>query len=424
MINLDLARSLPTAMLPSPLNIGLGLEYRVEEFETTAGEENSYFIDESPVDLGDQGFGIGSNGFVGFPPEIAKKNNRGSYAAYIDLETNVTKDLLVGAAGRYEDFETFGDTLNGKLNARWQTTSAMALRGSISTGFRAPTVGQVNIQSVTTAISDGKLANELNFPAAPLVGIVDGAKPLTPEKAFNLSAGTVVDFGNLTVTLDYYRIKIRDRIALTDKIELTDDQKDRLQDERGVANAQDIKIVKFFTNAFGSTTHGVDVVATYPMALAGGNTLWTFAGNFNKTQITDIINKKTVPAHRVVQLEKSLPTLRFTLTGDHRQGPWQILGRVYWYNSFTEFTADSQPDHRTDAGQQWLVDLETSYTMKTGLTVSAGAQNLFDSYPSRSGGFGHAVYRVCALWIQRWILLPEGVVCILTTPHPHPHPLP
>ncbi len=389
-INLDLSRSLPTAMLPSPLNIGVGLEYRVEEFETVAGEENSYYINrkfndaEKDVGLAAQGFGIGSNGFVGFPPEIAKKNNRGSYAAYIDLETNVTKDLLVGAAGRYEDFETFGDTLNGKLNARWQTTSAMALRGSISTGFRVPTVGQVNIQSVTTAISDGKLANELNFPAAPLVGIVDGAKPLTPEKAFNLSAGTVADFGNLTVTVDYYRIKIRDRIALTDKIPLTGDQKNRLQDERGVANAQDIKIVKFFTNAFGSTTQGVDVVATYPMALAGGNTLWTFAGNFNKTQITDIINEKTVPAHRVVQLEKSLPTLRFTLTGDHRQGPWQILGRVYWYNSFTEFTADSAPKERTDAGQQWLVDLETSYTTKTGLTVSAGAQNLFDSYPSRT----------------------------------------
>ena len=391
-INLDLSRSLPTAMLPSPLNVGLGLEYRIEEFETLAGGENSTFHDQNPGGLGDQGFGIGSNGFVGFPDRIAKKNNRGSYAGYIDLETNVTKDLLVGAAGRYEDFETFGDTLNGKLNARWQTTSAVALRGSISTGFRAPTVGQVNIQSVTTAISDGKLANELNFPAAPLVGIVDGAKPLKPEKAFNLSAGAVADFGNLTVTLDYYRIKVRDRIALTDKIPLTGVQKDRLQNERGVANAQDIKIVKFFTNAFGSTTHGVDVVATYPMALAGGNTLWTFAGNFNKTQITDIINVKTVPAHRVVQLEKSLPTLRFTLTGDHRQGPWQILGRVYWYNSFTEYTADSAPKERTDAGQQWLVDLETSYTTKTGLTVSAGAQNLFDSYPDRSTGVSGTRY--------------------------------
>ena len=76
--------------------------------------------------------------------------------------------------------------------------------------------------------------------------------------------------------------------------------------------------------------------------------------------------------------------MRFTLTGDHRQGAWRFLGRVYWYNSFTEFTADDAPNHRIDAGQQWQVDLETSYTMKTGLTVSAGAQNLFDSYPDRT----------------------------------------
>ena len=86
------------------------------------------------VVLADQGFGIGSNGFTGFPPAIAGTNNRGSYAAYVDLETNLTKDLLVGVAGRYEDFETFGDTLNGKFNTRWQATSMMALRGSISTG--------------------------------------------------------------------------------------------------------------------------------------------------------------------------------------------------------------------------------------------------------------------------------------------------
>ena len=144
--------------------------------------------------------------------------------------------------------------------------------------------------------------------------------------------------------------------------------------------------MKFFTNAFGSTTQGVDVVATYPMALAGGNTLWTFAGNFNQTKIADITDTKIIPDFRVVQLEKSIPTVRFTLTGDHRQGPWRVLGRVYWYNSFTEYTTDDPPSDRLDADQQWLVDLETSYTMKTGLTVSAGAQNLFDSYPSRSGG--------------------------------------
>ena len=390
-INLDFARSLPTTMLPSPLNIGLGLEYRVEEFETTAGEENSYYIDRKfnddgeDVGLAAQGFGIGSNGFTGFSPRISKKNNRGSYAAYVDLETNVTKDLLVGAAGRYEEFETFGETLNGKANARWQATPMMALRGSVSTGFRAPTVGQANIQSVTTAIEGGVLVNQLNMPPNLLAGIVEGAKPLTPEKAFNLSAGTVVNFGNLSVTVDYYRIKVRDRIALSTDIPLDDNQRQMLIDS-GVEDGGDIKSVKFFTNAFGTTTNGIDVVATYPMALAGGNTLWTFAGNYNQTLVKDRTDTKIVTDYRVIQLEKTLPTMRFTLTGDHRQGAWRFLGRVYWYNKFTEYTGDDPPDDRIDAGQQWQVDMETSYTMKTGLTISAGAQNLFDSYPDRTAG--------------------------------------
>jgi iron complex outermembrane receptor protein len=382
-INLDLARSLPTTMLPSPLNIGLGLEYRVEEFETVAGEENSHFIDESPTDLGGQGFGIGSNGFVGFPTDIAKKNNRGSYAAYVDLETNVTKDLLVGAAGRYEDFETFGDTLNGKLNARWQTTSAVALRGSVSTGFRAPTVGQANIQNVTTAFVDGRLTDVGTFPASHPVAERKGAEALKPEKSFNLSAGTVLDVAKLSVTIDYYRIKVRDRIARGAQISLTEaDYLALLAD--GVTDARRYGRVAYYANAFDTTTQGFDIVATYPMQLAGGNTLWTFAGNYNKTEVTDINNPDAINAKRVTQLEQTLPQFRFTLTGDHRQGPWRFLGRVYMYDGFTEFTTDGGDATRIDAGAQWLVDLETSYTMKTGLTISVGAQNLFDSFPDRT----------------------------------------
>ena len=385
-LNLDFSRSLPTAMFRSPLNIGLGLEYRVEEFETSAGDANSTFIDDrykdddSLDDLSEQGFGVGSNGFVGFQPSTAGVANRGSYAGYIDLETNVTKDLLVGAAGRYEDFETFGDTLNGKLNARWQATSAAALRGSISTGFRVPTVGQTNLRQVTTqATAAGNLEDIATLPAGVLAAAgLESAKELTPETAFNLSAGTVVDFGNLSVTIDYYRIQVRDRIALTEEQDLPDFVRTNLGQ-----SADAISKVNFFTNTFDTTTDGVDVVATYPMALAGGNTLWTFAGNFNKTQVTNITDTDIIGSKRKTQLEQTLPTMRFTLTGDHRQGPWRFLGRVYWYNSFTEFTGNEE-DFRVDAGAQWQVDLETSYSMKNGLTISAGAQNLLDSYPDRT----------------------------------------
>ncbi len=380
--NLDLSRSLQTAMLPSPLNVGLGLEYRVEQFEVTAGGENSWLVNN---DLAAQGFGIGSNGFTGFHPNIAGTNNRGSYAGYVDLETNVSKDVLVGVAGRYEKFETFGDTLNGKFNTRWQATSIMALRGSVSTGFRAPTVGQANITNVTTAFVDQRLTDVGTFPADHAVAKLKGARELKPEKSFNLSAGTVLDVGNLSVTVDYYRVAVRDRIARSAQIDLDADDYAELRD-LGIQNPEQYGRVAYYANAFDTATNGVDIVATYPMQIAGGNTLWTLTGNYNRTEVTDINNPLAINAKRVTQLEKTLPLFRMTLTGDHRQGAWRFLGRVYMYDGFTEFTTDGGDNTRVDAGPQWLVDLETSYTMKNGLTVSLGAQNLFDSYPDRSTG--------------------------------------
>ena len=144
---------------------------------------------------------------------------------------------------------------------------------------------------------------------------------------------------------------------------MSDEVKANLSD-LGVPGAENIGDVTFFTNTFGTITNGVDIVATYPMALAGGNTLWTFAGNFNETEVVDRTDETVINDYRVIQLEQTLPTMRFTLTGDHRQGAWRFLGRVYWYNSFTEYTAGNGPDNRVDAGQQWQVDFETSYTMK------------------------------------------------------------
>ena len=382
--NLDLSRVLQTAMLPSPLNLALGLEYRVEQFEVTAGGENSWLVNDN---LAAQGFGVGSNGFAGFSPDIAGTNNRGSYAGYVDLETNLSKNLLVGVAGRYEKFETFGDTLNGKFNTRWQATSMMALRGSVSTGFRAPTVGQATIQNTTTAFVEGRLENVGTYPVNHPLAKRKGAQELKPEKSFNLSAGTVVDVGGLSMTIDYYRVQVRDRIARGAQIPLDASDLDFARS----LGFTDIFRVAYFANAFDTTTNGVDIVATYPMQIAGGNTLWTLTGNYNRTEVTDINNPDAVDSKRVIQLEKTLPLFRMTLTGDHRQGPWRFLGRVYMYDGFTEFTTDNK-DKRVDAGPQWLMDLETSYTMKTGLTVSLGAQNLFDSYPDRSTGVSGTRY--------------------------------
>ena len=404
--NLDISRPLDNTVFYSPLNLALGLEYRQEEFEVEAGERNSWFIDRpecskerDPNDacrnLSEQGFGIASNGFPGFSPKSAGKNNRGSYAAYLDMETDVVKDVLVGMAARFEEYETFGDTLNGKVNARWQATSNVALRGSLSTGFRAPTVGQANIRNVTTEFVGNRLADRATLPPTHPAAVDQGAKPLKPEKSFNLTAGTVLNVGKLAVTIDYYRVKVQDRIGQTGNLDLCPvagealalsdsrctDIRERLE-AQGVSDASSFTSVRFFTNDFDTTTQGIDVVATYPMDISGWDTLYTFAGNWNQTKVTEF-NPDLISYKRRILLEENLPNFRFTLTADHQRGPWRLLTRFYYYDDFVEFHVNSD-DYRIEPSERLFVDLEGSYTFKFGITVAAGAQNLFDTYPSQN----------------------------------------
>ena len=182
--NFDLTRSFHLDGMHSPLNVALGLEYRVEQYEIVAGEPNSWFDhsgDPNPPLLNWRKFGIGSDGFPGFSREFAGEADRGNYSAYFDLETDVTEDVLVGVAARYEDYEDFGDTLNGKLATRWQWTDSFAWRGSLSTGFRVPTVGQANLVDVTSAFDDdGNLVNNATLPPAHPASVALGAEPLKP----------------------------------------------------------------------------------------------------------------------------------------------------------------------------------------------------------------------------------------------------
>jgi len=391
-INLDLSRALENTVFSSPLNLAFGLEYRKEEFEIEAGEMNASFIDRPECapgkerdkecrNLGEQGFLAGSNGFPGFGTRIASKNNRGSYAAYLDVETNVVKDVLVGVAARFEEYETFGDTLNGKVNARWQATSNVALRGSLSTGFRAPTVGQANVLNVTTAFENGALTDRFTAPPSHPASKLKGADPLKPEKSFSLTAGTVINVSKLAVTIDYYRVKVQDRIAQSRSFRLSDTEKLGLE-AQGVQDARSFGTVRYFANALDTTTQGIDIVATYPMDISGWDTLYTFAGNWNQTEVTEF-DPVSIDYKRRIQLEESLPNFRFTLTADHQRGPWRLLTRLYYYDDFVEFHVDEEP-LRIEPSERLFVDLEGSYTFKLGITVAAGAQNLFDTYPSQN----------------------------------------
>ncbi len=382
-VNLDLSRPLDVDMFYSPLNLALGFEYRIEAFDVEAGGNNSWFIDRDPNNpayrgLAAQGFGVGSNGFNGFPPNIAGENDRGSYATYIDLETNVSKDVLVGVAGRYEDYETFGDTLNGKATARWQATDYMALRGSISTGFRAPTVGQANIENVTTESVGGDLVDILTVPEAHPAAQIKGAEQLNPETSVNLALGTVLDVGNLSVTIDYYNSRVQDRITQTSRLDLDRDQRAELTaiDPRHSA----VTAVKFFTNAFDTTTQGIDLVATYPMRMAGGDNLFTLAANWNQTDVTQY-DTNFVSNQKVTQWEQNLPNYRFTLSSDYRRDAWRLVTRLHYYGPFTEYSAET---FRLEADARQLVDMEASYSFKSGIIFAVGAENLFNTFPTRT----------------------------------------
>ena len=381
--NLDLSRPLNIGLFYSPLNIAFGLEYHMEEYKQKVGDEESWFINPN---LADQGFGIGSNGFTGYRPDSAGTFERNNYSLYLDLEAEMVRSLTLGLAGRYENFNgNIGESVNGKASTHWQLLEAVALRGSVGSGFRAPTPGQANLRRVDTAFTDAGLVDQGIFPAHHPAAAFFGGRPLESEKAVNYSVGSVLSAGDFSLTVDYYRIKIQDRIGLTQDFQVSAEQ--RAAFNRLAPDASTITSVRYFTNAFDTTAQGVDIVATYPLATRAGDTVFTFVGNWNDLQV-DHRDTHVVDDKQVRLMEDGLPEFRFSLTADHVSGPWRFLTRVYFYDDFYEAHV-RRADWPIDAGERWLVDIEASYTLLTlpftrAVVLAVGAENVFDTYPRRN----------------------------------------
>ena len=371
-VNIDASYPVDVAAFASPLNIAFGAEHRVEQFEIKNGGPNSFFIDN---DLAAQGFSIGSNGFPGFKPQDAGVFDRENYAVYLDLEADVTDNLLLGAAVRFEDYSDFGTTTNGKIAGRLQITDAFALRAAASTGFRAPTTGQSNVRNVTTAFTAGVLADEATLPPTNPIAVQKGGKPLQPEESTNLTFGAVLGIGNLDLTIDYFNIEVEDRIALTTTQVLTQADIDALL-AIGQTDASSFVGVRFFTNDFDTTTQGVDVVATLAV---GDFTELTFSGNWTDTKV-DRANPDIIGPTRVRQLEDNLPDIRFALTGSHDFGDFHGLWRINHYGDYYEAHLDDG-DLPIEAGAETTLDLELGYTFNDNLTVVVGGQNVLDEVP-------------------------------------------
>ena len=354
-------------------SVAPGYEWRETTFGVVAGEEASwkegdYFSKNSQV-------AIGSHGFPGFHPNSAGAFTRRSQALYIDIESQLTDDLLVGGAVRYEDYSSFGDTTNYKLTFNYQLIDAIALRGSTSTGFRAPTMGQANVVNTQVSIIDEELVQVQTLPSAKLK-----KGDLKPEESESYTLGMVISLGNMEITADYFNIDVDDRIALSNNQDA--EAKWETMKAAGISNAESIVKISYFTNDFDTETEGVDIVATYPTDFFGGTTDFSLAYNWTDTVVANPGEETKENQDKIKRLEDGLPNHRATFTVAQN---WEDISAFVRTNYFGSYYATHTPgdDIATDADSAVTVDAEATYRLSDNISVSAGGQNIFDQEAER-----------------------------------------
>ena len=384
--NFDLSYALGVGAY-SPLTIATGTEFRIETFSVTAGDAAS--TEAGP--LTSQGFSIGSNGFPGFPTDIAGSFNRRNIAGYLDLTIDVIKPWTVQIAGRVENFDTFGTQGTIKTSTRFQVSDlfggefnrGIAVRGAIGTGFRAPSAGQANVSNVTTVLrspEEGNLVQRGTIPPTNPIAQSKGGTELDPETSVNITGGVIIMFDDLLqITADFYNITVKDRISQSATQTLTPEEARDLE-ASGIRGAIDLAEFRFFTNAFDTSTRGVDVVATSRFALGDiGDTTLSAAYAWNETRV-DFVTEGVIDEQRISELEEQLPQHRFIITGNHRVGPFRTLLRGSYYGSWANptITGDAQ------FGGRFLLDAEVAYSFFDRFTLVAGAQNLLNTFPEEN----------------------------------------
>tara|TARA_B100001057_G_scaffold112890_2_gene111092 strand:- start:2964 stop:5861 length:2898 start_codon:yes stop_codon:yes gene_type:complete len=334
---------------------------------------------------------VGSNGFPGYDPEYTGTYSRDSYAAYVDVEMDVTDEFLVNFAGRYEDFSDFGDNFSAKIASRYTVSDVVTVRASAGTGFRAPTPGQISTKNVSTRISPtGEPVAEGIFPATnPLVAEL-GALPLDAETSTQFTLGlSATPTDNLVVTLDYYFVELEDRIVLSSDFAITDALKASL-DAKGIPYQSDIAQVSYFTNDLTTETSGIDLVVTYNMDWSGGNTVLSMAGNWNDTEIKDRVNRGTAasPSYFIndeskFDNENGDPSYRLNISARHTTGDdvtYSLRGNLYgpYKNAANSTLASIQEYGRV---MQW--DADVSWDLSDEYRLTFGINNIFDTMPDQ-----------------------------------------
>ena len=361
------------------INLAAGAEWRDEQFGLRAGDRAGWTIGPYAA----QGFMGGSNAVFAYSPAQAGTWSRHNAAAYGDLEVNDPGGAwTLGAAIRIEDFEDFGTTTNGKVSGR-----VGFVRGSVSTGFRAPTPGQqhgLHIQSWFDP-TVGDLVNNAVIPSISPVALLRGGAPLEPETSINYTAGVVFGTGPFTLTADYFRIDVSDRLGITSNFTLTPAEIAEVV-AGGFEAAQSVRNYRFFTNAFGTTSQGVDVVSTWtPLALRG-DTVISAVFNHTDTEVTDNA-RGLLDGRRRAEYAYALPRTRWNVGVTQRLGRASLLGRLSYYSGWYDYDSGRGTVFDPSGGLEQgffdgrpIVDLELSVPLGQGTTLAVGGQNVFDTY--------------------------------------------
>lgn len=397
-----------------------GLSYLDEEYDIAQGEPDSYrvgpysspdpwgFCDgdaptaagQAVIDAGStldcadssdpvyRAVGVGSNGFPGYSPAFSGVYSRDSFAAYGEVNADMSDSLFVQAAVRYEDYSDFGSETIFKVAGNLALSETMALRASYNTGFRAPTPGQQGTTNVSTRLPNGFPVAVGLFPAGGTVAGALGATPLKPETSAGFSFGLTGSAGELDFTIDYYTIEVDDyfnavstRGVSSDPTAGADYDNFLALDAAGVAGANTIGGVNWFTNAYDVKVSGVDAVVTTAIDSSTGTTDITLTYGFNEFEFNSspdgFLNAEG--QHDAVNFD---PNTRFIVQANHRMDNIAINARGSYWGESANRASSSDTSPIQDFGSLFMVDLSVSY-MGDSYTVTAGGMNIFDEYPDQ-----------------------------------------
>ncbi len=370
------------------VSIGFGVEARQERFEVTAGEEASYF-------------GGGAQSFPGLQPSNALNETRTNVGAYGTLDWDINEDLLIGGAVRYENYSDFGGNTSWKVNSRYKLGEAGVLRGSYSTGFRAPSLHQVYLSNVQTLVSGGTISNQGTFNnVSPVIRDL-GVEPLFAETSENISAGlTIKASRNFTISLDYYNVRVNDRVLFTGEIGGTDDNGNPNAAVQQILDANQVTSIKFFINAVNTITQGFDYTMRYKnIALGSGKFGFNLALNINKTELegevktpSSLANYKNNIFNRKEQsrIISARPNTKFLFGGTYEIGKFSAAVNNTFFGEVTWQHASDPLKDQTFTGKV-VTDLSFGYEFSDLVSLNVTVNNLFDVFPDEIDTRGDVV---------------------------------